>query len=364
MRKHTGEKPYGCKFCSKTFARSENRDEHQRTHTNERPYVCQLCGARFSDSGNFSKHKRLHSTSNTTRRRRFRVSPPVETLPTMTSGDKLCALDELTPQAVDNNNQDDNDKNPNQSWNARIETKRKDEEDSAVSMTISLIQKPPASELDNAAKPLPQLLVTMPPPDQVIKPDHVTGFIKLSDTLIVAPPKDMENPPVDSKLSASNDFTYQYSISGLLNTQSTLPTVLNYASVNQSYNMMLDYSRDTSFSMNNDAGLILPDTSFTRDSSNPLTGTDDYIYGASMAPHELTERRPRFHDVLFTREDSGGTSLASASQFNMENSSSADERQPLDTSKFLNEQYLLKNDENLPNECTENSISNDDKHDN
>ena len=64
MRKHTGEKPYKCTYCARTFARIETCREHENLHTKEKPYVCELCGAAFSNSGNFSKHKKSHATTN------------------------------------------------------------------------------------------------------------------------------------------------------------------------------------------------------------------------------------------------------------------------------------------------------------
>ncbi|KFP08772.1 Zinc finger protein 92, partial [Phoenicopterus ruber ruber] len=47
-----------CGDCGKSFRQSANLLEHRHTHTGERPYRCAQCGKTFGWSSAFSKHQR------------------------------------------------------------------------------------------------------------------------------------------------------------------------------------------------------------------------------------------------------------------------------------------------------------------
>ncbi|MEE6511485.1 hypothetical protein FKM82_018035 [Ascaphus truei] len=61
QKSHRGEKPYACMQCGKKFASSSGVVKHQIKHTGEKPYVCGECGKSYTHGSSLASHRRTHT---------------------------------------------------------------------------------------------------------------------------------------------------------------------------------------------------------------------------------------------------------------------------------------------------------------
>ncbi|GBO16264.1 Zinc finger protein 300 [Araneus ventricosus] len=59
-RSHTGEKPFRCVFCVKSFSHEAHMIVHRRIHHQREPYVCQVGNNTFLEKSYLEQHFKLH----------------------------------------------------------------------------------------------------------------------------------------------------------------------------------------------------------------------------------------------------------------------------------------------------------------
>ncbi|KAK9505617.1 hypothetical protein O3M35_009628 [Rhynocoris fuscipes] len=67
LRTHTGEQPYKCKYCERSFSISSNLQRHVRNiHNKEKPFKCPLCDRCFGQQTNLDRHLKKHEADGPT----------------------------------------------------------------------------------------------------------------------------------------------------------------------------------------------------------------------------------------------------------------------------------------------------------